>query len=155
MKKRKYLLFMPFLCLLLSSCNSASNPFGSYDYKNENGETVPGIGETETHSGSKCHVKGVVIGMIGDSFVLRDLFKAEKTGLYATIYCFTAFGSSMASILKVGLVVEFYCTATQFNGNIQLSNINVKFSGKQKFVVENDYENDEFMGGLIKEEILA
>ncbi len=116
-----------------------------YDYQNENGETVPGIGETETHSGSKCHVKGVVIGMIGDSFVLRDLFKAEKTGLYATIYCFTAYGSSMASILKVGLVVEFYCTATQFNGNIQLSNINVKFSGKQKFVVENDYENDEFI----------
>ena len=116
-----------------------------YDYKNENGETIPGIGETETHSGSKCHVKGVVIGMIGDSFVLRDLFKTEKTGLYATIYCFTAYGSSMASILKVGLVVEFYCTATQFNGNIQLSNINVKFSGKQKFVVENDYENDEFI----------
>lgn len=113
-----------------------------YEMKDKDGNTVPGIGETEEHSGSKCHVKGLIVGMIGDSFVLRDLYPSDTTGLYSTIYCFTAYGSSMASILSVGLVVEFYCTATQFNGNIQLSNIGVKFTGNQKFVVENEYDDN-------------
>lgn len=66
MKKRKYLLFIPFLCLLLSSCNSASNPFGSYDYKNEdpipsslkdftNADGLTIDGEKESEYGEAVH----------------------------------------------------------------------------------------------------
>ncbi len=89
--------------------------------------------EGET-SGKMLIIQALVVGMIGDNMVLRDT-EPDENGDYAGIYAFAAYGSTLATYVKVGYIVKFYCSAGKFNGNMQLSNINVKTTGNRKFEI--------------------
>jgi micrococcal nuclease len=98
-----------------------------------------GISETSGSSGLRLRVTALVTGLAGDNLIIRDITEPYEEGplkdLYAGIYVYAGFTSGLASITRVGDVVDFYCRATTFNGNIQLSDINSKTLGPQNFTV--------------------
>ena len=137
----------------------------------------------EGKSGFQLIVTAMVVGMAGDSLFLRDvLIDAEQqeeceknhtepkvTGLYA----YAGYNSSLCSTLQnaskkygmdgtgIGLVIRFYCRATIYSNNIQLSDLKTGTSGKTgiKFIYNQEsfeknidsfkwsakYQNDELL----------
>lgn len=88
-----------------------------------------GISESGS-SGIQLIITGCVIGFIGDSPILRDVADPDpETGEYATMYCYAGYSSGLTSIVDIGDVVKFYCRATKFGDNIQMSDLHTNTSG--------------------------
>lgn len=92
-------------------------------------------GISDTFSGYQLRVEALVVGMIGDNMVLRDLSPNEETGLYAGMYAYLGYNTSLATAVDVGDVVRFYCRLTKFNNNYQFTDVKHSFIGKQKFEI--------------------
>lgn len=103
-------------------------------------------------SGKQLLITGLVVGMMGDNMVVRDVQdQDEETLQYCSMYAYAGFGSSLASIASVGYIVKFYCRATMYNSNIQLSDLKTNTFGKQAFVVlamPGDADYDKYPNSL-------
>lgn len=105
-------------------------------------------------SGVQLKVTALVVGIQGDNMYLRDVLvdeeQFEKEGANARLagtYAYAGFNSALCSTLQnaskiyemdgtgVGLIVRFFCRATTYSGNIQLSDIKTATSGSQAFKV--------------------
>lgn len=98
-------------------------------------------GKTETSSGKQLRIKALVVGMIGDDMVLRDLTRnvdAEEDSKLPGIYAFVGYNTALASFVEVGDIVQFYCRANKFNGTMQLSDVKTSQFGRQPFMVLTD-----------------
>ncbi len=99
-----------------------------------------GIDFQEGSSGSYLHITGLVVGMIGDNFVLRDLKRdlaQSETDALECLYVYAGYNTALASKIKAGYVVSFYCRASKYpktSTNIQLTDVSVANYGKYKFV---------------------
>ena len=70
--------------------------------------------------------------------------------VYAGLYAYAGFNSSLCSILQngsemmgldgkgIGVIIRFYCRATYYNGNIQLSDVKTSTTGKKKIDMINE-----------------
>lgn len=108
------------------------------------------IGITEDGgSGVQLVVTALVVGIQGDNVFLRDILlddeQVEKNDMsYAGLYAYAGFNSSLCSILQngseiqgldgtgIGVIIRFYCRATYYSGNIQLSDVKTSTTGKKK-----------------------
>ena len=110
-----------------------------------------GISESGS-SGVVLCVTALVVGIQGDNMFLRDVLLdkdqvAAGDNQLQGLYCYAGFNSSVCSLLQrastkygmdgtgVGLVVRFFCRATSYNGNIQLSDLKASTTGKKGFKV--------------------
>ena len=99
-----------------------------------------GIDFQEGSSGSYLHITGLVVGMIGDNFVLRDLkrdLNQSEDDALECLYVYAGYNTALASKIKTGYVVSFYCRASKYpktSTNIQLTDVSVANYGKYKFV---------------------
>lgn len=99
-----------------------------------------GISFQEGSSGSYLYVTGLVVGMMGDNFVIRDLkrdLEQDETDALECLYVYAGYNTSMASKIKVGYIVSFYCRASKYpknSENVQLTDISTANYGKYKFV---------------------
>ena len=135
------------------------------------------IGITEEgSSGYQLIVTAMVVGMAGDNLYLRDVLidqeqyekegdKAELAGLYA----YAGFNSSLCSTLQaasemfgydgtgIGLIVRFYCRATTYSNNIQLSDLKTGTTGKTafKFITAENFETQKFSNGTTAKDCLS
>lgn len=115
----------------------------NYDYSNEVKEVTISecrknykeYGMQGSASGSQLRVEALVVGMIGDNMVLRDLVPDEKTGLYPGMYAYLGYNTSLASAVGPGDVVRFYCRLTKFNDNMQFTDVKSSFIGDRKFQI--------------------
>lgn len=131
----------------------------SYDYTNTTAEVTIrdirenfenyGIVSSSTEaasSGLQLRVKALVVALIGDNLVLRDIENGYADGHYAGIYCYAGYGSGVASWIGVGDIIYFYCRASLFNGAMQLSDLKSNSYGKQKLELlldRSNYASDE------------
>lgn len=99
-------------------------------------------GKTDTSAGKQLRIKALVVGLIGDNMVLRDLVRdvdAEEDSMIPGIYAYAGYNTSLASFVRIGDIVYFYCRATKFNGVIQLSDLKTsKLDRKYPFQVLTD-----------------
>ena len=103
-------------------------------------------------SGFVLCVTALVVGIQGDNMFLRDvLYDSEQVAANDTklagLYCYAGFNSALCSLLQdaskqfgmdgtgVGLVVRFFCRATVYGGNVQLSDLKASTTGKKGFKV--------------------
>ena len=108
-----------------------------------------GISESGS-SGVVLCVTALVVGIQGDNMFLRDvLLDKEQVEVddnkLAGLYCYAGYNSSVCSLLQnaskkynmdgtgVGLIVRFFCRATSYNGNVQLSDLKSTTTGKKGF----------------------
>ncbi len=101
-------------------------------------------------SGVLLCISALVVGIQGDNMFLRDLMldkeQVEKgDNQLAGLYAYSGYNSSVCSILQsaseaqdmdgtgVGVIVRFFCRATSYNGNIQLSDVRSTTTGKKGF----------------------
>ena len=131
-----------------------------------------GISESGSSGVALCLI-ALVVGIQGDNMFLRDVLldkeQVEKGDTQlAGLYCYAGFNSSVCSTLQnasealgmdgtgVGLVVRFYCRATKYNGNVQLSDLKAATTGKKKFtpLTERSFANyaDELKWSSLYEE---
>ncbi len=118
-----------------------------------------GISESGS-SGVVLCVTALVVGIQGDNMFLRDVLldkeQVEKgDNKLAGLYCYAGFNSSVCSLLQnaskkfnmdgtgVGLIVRFFCRATSYNGNVQLSDLKSTTTGKKGFkaLTESTFAN--------------
>jgi endonuclease YncB( thermonuclease family) len=119
------------------------DPF--YDYSNAIVEDITLRDIRENYSnygvieggsaGLQLRLKAMVVGLIGDNMVLRDIENPYEDGTYAGMYAFAGYGSGLADRLSIGFVVQFYARATMFLGNIQLSDLKTRSFGDQRFII--------------------
>lgn len=123
--------------------------YGKVDADNEEG--LP------ASSGKQLRIRGLVVGMIGDNMVLRDLqrykqedesgniiFEQEEDDMLAGMYCYAGYNTSLAGSVTIGDVVFFYCRATKFNGTIQLSDLKTSFTDRKRpFIKEGNILTNE------------
>ena len=96
-----------------------------------------GIAEDGSSSGFQLRIRGLVVALVGDDMVLRDVSNPYPDGSYAGIYAFVGYNTGLASIVEVGQVVYFYARAAMYNGNVQLTDVKTpKFNSPQPFVIE-------------------
>lgn len=96
------------------------------------------LGITDESSGKQLRITALVVGLIGDNLVLRDVVKdleQEDDEPYTCLYAYAGYSGSLASWVGVGDIVNFYCRATKFSDNIQLSDLKTSTTGSQKFRV--------------------
>ena len=113
-------------------------------------------------SGVVLCVTALVVGIQGDNMFLRDVLLDKeqveaKDNLLAGLYCYAGFNSSVCSLLQnaskkyemdgtgVGLIVRFFCRATYYNGNVQLSDLKYSTTGKKGFKVITDKNFETYM----------
>ena len=90
-------------------------------------------------SGYYLHVTGLVVGMMGDNLVIRDLYRDEEQSddePLECMYAYAGFGSALTSKVKVGYVVRFFCRTSTFpagTSNIQLTDLNVNTSSEDPY----------------------
>ena len=108
----------------------------------------------EGSSGVQLIVTALIVGIQGDNLYLRDVLIDEEQyeaegpdARLAGTYAYAGFGSALCSTLQnastlyggdgtgVGLIVRFFCRATTYSGNIQLSDLKTKTTGSQAFKV--------------------
>ncbi|MCI6788579.1 MAG: thermonuclease family protein [Mollicutes bacterium] len=90
------------------------------------------LGVTENSSGKMVKIDACVIGIAGDSLYVRDVVPNENGELGYT-YLFSGYGKSVASVVKPSDFISFYCKATKFLENIQLSDLKFDSYGKYAF----------------------
>lgn len=86
-------------------------------------------------SGKQLRIRALVVGMIGDNMVIRDLERdldQDEEDMLAGIYCYAGYNTSLAGSVSVGDVVFFYCRATKFNGTMQLSDLKTSFTDRKR-----------------------
>lgn len=86
-------------------------------------------------SGKQLRMTGLVVGMIGDNMILRDVRRGEEyedDEQLDGIYCYAGYNTSLAGSVSVGDVVRFYCRAGKFNGTMQLSDLKTSFTDRKK-----------------------
>ncbi len=99
-----------------------------------------GISFQEGSSGSYLHITGLVVGMMGDNFILRDWKKdleQDEDDALECLYVYAGYNTALASKIKAGYVVSFYCRASKYpktSTNIQLTDVSTANYGKYKFV---------------------
>lgn len=116
--------------------NGTADP--DYDYSDDVVETTIwylrenydelGINMESGSSGSQLRLTALVVGLIGDNLVLRDIVRSGENadGEYKSIYAYAGYNTSLGSIVSVGDVIRFYCRATKFpaeSDTIQLSDL--------------------------------
>jgi endonuclease YncB( thermonuclease family) len=97
-----------------------------------------GIDKDAGSSGKELHLKALVVGLLGDNLVLRDIVRdlaQADADPYMCIYAYAGYNSSLASKVAIGDVVYFYCRATTYAGNYQLSDLKTSSYGNYKFQV--------------------
>ena len=118
-----------------------------------------GISESGSSGAALC-LTALVVGIQGDNMFLRDVLLdkeqvAQGDTQLAGLYCYAGYNSSVCSTLQnasealgmdgtgVGLVVRFFCRATKYNGNVQLSDLKATTTGKKKFtpLTEKSFAN--------------
>ena len=118
--------------------------YGKVEEDNEEG--------LDPSAGKQLRIRGLVVGMIGDNMILRDLqrykeedengqiiFEQEEDDMLAGIYCYAGYNTSLAGSVKVGDIVFFYCRANKFNGTMQLSDIKTSFTDRKRpFIKEGN-----------------
>jgi endonuclease YncB( thermonuclease family) len=98
-------------------------------------------------AGLQLRITAMVVGLIGDNMVLRDVDNPYDDGSFAGMYAFAGYGSGLAERLSVGFVVKFFARATIFLGNIQLSDLKTRSFGDQPFMIlerptDSNYNRD-------------
>lgn len=129
-----------------------------FDYKDQIYETTLwnvvnnfdelGADDATATSGYRLHIAAQVVGIQGDNMYLRDIVRDTENGQsedspLQVLYCYAGFNTGLCSILQtvspdtqgVGVVVYFYARATKYSGNIQLTDLQTKTSGKLAFKV--------------------
>lgn len=86
-----------------------------------NDEPIP---FTLTNS-TRVRLRAVIVGTIAGNFLIRDVYHPRDDGLYESIFAFTLYRQAPYSTTP-GSVVEFYCKVTDFNDNVQLTDIELK-----------------------------
>ena len=108
----------------------------------------------EGSSGVQLIITALVVGIQGDNLYIRDVLIDEEQyqvegadARLAGTYAYAGFGSALCSTLQnasriyggdgtgVGLIVRFFCRATTYSGNIQLSDLKTATTGSQAFKV--------------------
>lgn len=134
------------------------------------------IGITEEgSSGYQLIVTAMVVGMAGDNLYLRDVLidqeQYEKEGALAELaglYAYAGFNSSLCSTLQaasemygydgtgIGLVIRFYCRATTYSNNIQLSDLKTSTTGKTalKIITATNFDTQKFSNGTTARDCL-
>ena len=114
-----------------------------------------GIDVESGSSGKRLRITGVVVGMIGDNIILRDIVRSDTDGDgesdadgdYLSIYAYAGYTSSLGSVCSVGDVVRFYCRATKFpkdSETIQLSDLETSSYGDYRFEVVARYGSEDW-----------
>jgi endonuclease YncB( thermonuclease family) len=101
-----------------------------------------GIAKDLGSSGKQLRLKSLVVGMIGDNLIVRDVVRDPSQAItdpYSTVYAYAGYNTSLASWVKTGDVVYFYCRATKYNDIIQLSDVKYSTRGSQAFQVLASY----------------
>ena len=141
-----------------------------YDYEEESVECslwyiinhYDEIGITdEGSSGKQLIVTALVVGVQGDNMFLRDILldkeqveKEGKDAKLAGLYAYAGYNSALCSSLQaasksqglndngLGVIVRFFCRATKYNGNIQLSDVKSSTTGKKAFrtITEKNFD---------------
>ncbi|MCR5505711.1 MAG: thermonuclease family protein [Bacilli bacterium] len=122
----------------------------------------------EGSSGYQLIVTAMVVGMAGDNLYLRDVLidqeQYEKEGedaQLAGLYAYAGFNSALCSTLQaasemygydgtgVGLVIRFYCRATTYSNNVQLSDLKTGTTGKTalKIITADNFATQKFSNG--------
>jgi micrococcal nuclease len=95
-----------------------------------------GISDVTGSTGKQLKITALIVGMIGDNLILRDVKdEDEETGEYASLYLYAGFGSGLAGYVEIGYVVSVYCRAGKYNDNIQLTDPVLKTTGKKAFKI--------------------
>lgn len=104
-----------------------------------------GIAEDGSSSGFQLRIRGLIVALVGDDMVLRDVTNPYPDGSYAGIYAFVGYNTGLASIVSVGQVVYFYARAAMYNGNVQLTDVKTRiFGASQPFMVEKQKNEHSF-----------
>lgn len=120
-------------------------------------------------SGYRLRLEVMVVRLIGDSLFVRDVYPSlnEETGEYeyGGIYAYAGYSSGLASSVKLGYIIKFYCRATTFNGSIQLSDLKTSQIGKEKLeiiskdntfepeIIDSNTELEKYFGKLVQSNI--
>lgn len=107
------------------------------------------IGITDESSGKLVHITALVVGVIGDNLVVRDIVKDLEQGEdepYTTMYAYSGFSGALGSFVGVGDIVSFYCRATTHGDSIQLSDLKKETKGDFRFRVLVDVSEGEDYG---------
>ena len=81
-------------------------------------------------SGRYLYMEGLVVGMIGDNMVVRDINRDPEQSEDEPLECmyvYAGFGSALATKVEVGDLACFYCRTSKFpagTDNIQLTDLN-------------------------------
>ena len=121
----------------------------------------------EGSSGVQLIVTALVVGIQGDSLYLRDVLIDEEQyeeegedAILSGLYAYAGFNSALCSTLQnaskkysmdgtgVGLVVRFYCRATIYSNNVQLSDIKTGTTGSTAFRIIRPDNFDKYKSAL-------
>ncbi len=121
----------------------------------------------EGSSGYQLIVTALVVGIQGDNMFLRDVLIDEEqyaaegeSAKYTGLYAYAGYNSALCSTLQnaskkyggdgtgVGLVVRFYCRATTYSGNVQLSDLKTSSTGKTAFRILTETNFDTYKESL-------
>lgn len=108
-----------------------------------------GINDETGGSGVQLIVTALVVAIQGDNMFLRDIVHdaEQEDDKLQGLYAYSGFNSSVCSLLQnastalgmdgtgVGVVARFYCRATMYGGNVQLSDVKSSTTGKKGFKV--------------------
>ena len=107
------------------------------------------LGITDESSGKLLHITALVVGVIGDNLVVRDIVKdleQKEEDPYTTMYAYSGYSGALGSFVGVGDIVSFYCRATTHGDNIQLSDLKKETKGDFRFRVLVDVSEGESYG---------
>lgn len=107
------------------------------------------LGITDESSGKILHITALVVGLMGDNLVVRDItrdLEQEDTDPLTTMYAYSGFDGALGSYVGVGDIVSFYCRATKYSDNIQLSDLKKQTRGPQSFKVLVDVSEGQDYG---------
>lgn len=96
-----------------------------------------------TSTRRQLRIKALVVGMIGDNLILRDLerdLNQKGSDMLEGIYAYAGYNSMLLNTVKVGDVVRFYCYASIIKGALQLSDLNEN-SIKKPFEIFREYRD--------------
>lgn len=116
----------------------------------------------EGSSGLQLRITALVVGIQGDNMFLRDVChdKEQTDDKLWGVYAYAGYNSSLCSLLQsaskgqglnddgVGVVVRFYCRATTYSGNVQLSDLKTSTTGKKAFVSVKESNFSKYAEGL-------
>jgi len=69
---------------------------------------------------TELRVRVIIVGVIANNIVVRDVTDPDPiSGEYASVYCFTQYRDTPYH--KIGDIVQFYCKATVYMENVQLT----------------------------------